>query len=234
MSLMSKLNNIPREFQVLSTQPELRIRYFSRISHKICFLLFFLPFFALFTGHCLILLFGLHEVLNLRFWQAVQVLNYNTNNPWSVLTFVFSFLLLGVASCTGLWLLLGVTELQAVRESLTIIYRLLGMSREIPISTDDIQYFNQFLNRNSEGDSWDLEVVTNQRRSDRIQSFPAWIPAKWVSADMVTRMNYKTVHLYAHTSPNPTEWLGSLLADFYKVEFQATSQSNNPVAHRPY
>lgn len=234
MSLMSNLNKIPNEFRVLSTQPELRIRYFSRILHKTFFLLFFLPFFVLFTGHCLMLLLGLYEVLNLRFWQAVQVLAYNTNNPWSVLMFVFSFLLLGVVSWTGLWLLLGITELQAVRESLTIIYRLLGLSRKIPVSTDDIQYFNQFLNRNDEGDSWDLEIVTNQRRSDRIQSFPAWVPAKWVSVDMVTRINYKTVHLYAHTNPNPTAWLGRLLADFYRVEFQSTSQSSNSVTHRPY
>ena len=224
---MSSRNKIPSQFQVLSIQPELRIRYVSRIFHRIFFLFFFLPFFGLFIGHCLVLFWGLYEVLNLRLWQAVQVLAYGTNNSWFLLIFVVIFSLLGVASYAGLWSLLGIIELHAIGECLTIIYRLLGMSREISISTDNIQCFHQFFGRDSEsGNLWNLEVVTNQRRSDRIQSFPAWIPAKWISADMVTRLNYKTVNLYAHINPDPTEWLGRLLADFYRVEFQSTSQSN--------
>lgn len=231
---MSYLNQIPNGFQVLSTKPELRIRYFNPILNKICFLLFILPFLVLFAGHCLILLLGLYEAFNLRFWQVVQILSYNTNNPSYVLLFVFSFLLLGFASYAGLWSLLGVTELQAAHESLTISYRLLGMSREIHISTEDIQFFNQFLIRHGAGDSWELEVVTNQRRFDRAESFPAWVPAKWISADMVTRMNYKTVSLCARPHPNPTEWLGRLLADFYRVNLKLASESNNPVARRPY
>jgi hypothetical protein len=222
---MLNLNKIPSEFQVFSTQPYLRIRYSIPLWAKILHGLFLLPFLILFALNCWILFGVLHEILNLRFWQAIQILSYDTNNPWFVLGFVFTFFLLGVASGVWLWCLLGVIELHATRESLTIIYRLLGISRRISVLAGNIRYFNQFLDR-SEGDSWELEIVTNQRLSDKNLSFPAWFPAKWMSEDILTRMNYKTIHLCAYSKPNPSEWLGKVLADFYKVEFQSTDRAN--------
>lgn len=234
MNLMSNLNQIPREFRVLSTQPELRIRYSNRISHQICLSLLLLPFSLLFIGHSWILLSGLYEILNLRVWQGIQIFSYDTGNFWFVLTFVFAFFGLGVVFWFGLWSLLGVTKIHASFDSLTISYNLLGMSHKISVLTKDIKYLNQFLNKNSEGNCWDLEIVMNLKTSNKDWSFPAWFPAKWVSEDMVIRMNYKTIHLYAHANPNPSEWLGNVLADFYRVGFQSTAQSNNPVEHRPY
>lgn len=228
MSLMSNFHEIQAQFKVFSTQPELRIRYSDPIWLKILVLLCFWPIWILFAGHCWILFVGLHELLNLRFWQAIQIFSYNTNNLWNVLFFAFTFFLLGVASKVLLWVQLGITELYATRESLTIIgrWRLLGISHETSVLANDIRYFNQFLNRSGEGDSWELEVVRNQRLSDKDGSSPSWFAAERVSADMVTRINYKTVVLYSHGSPNPSYWLGRVLADFYQVEFRSTTGSN--------
>ena len=140
----------------------------------------------------------------------------------------FSLHFLGVASWFGIWSILGITEFYAAHDSLTISYKLLGMFRKISLLTKDIDYFNQFLNESSEGKSWHLEIVTNRRISNKNQSFPAWI-----SKDRVTRINYKTIHIYAHANPSLSEWLGNVLADFYGSRFQSISQPNNPVAHRP-
>ncbi len=228
---MSNLNNIPSEFQVLSTKPELRIQYLMPLGSRILPFFFFLPFCVLFIGHLWILFLAVREIANLRFWQAMQMLGYNSNAPWNILLFVFTFSLLGVAFGTWLWCILGVTEVGATHKSLTISYKLLGFSRNISVSSRNIRYFNQFLNTSSEGYFWDVEVVTNQRRFDKYQSFPVWIPAK---PDMVTRLNYKTIPLYSHTNPNPSKWLGRVLADFYRLEFQSTAQSKNSVTYRPY
>lgn len=231
---MPNFNEIPEEFQVLSIRPDLRIRSFIPIFQKAFVLLFFLPFFVLFAYHSWMFLGGLYEILHLRLLQGIQVFSYDTGNPWSILTFFFTFFGLGFAFCFGLWLLLGVTEIHATYHSLTVSYKLLGISCKVFILVKDIHYFNQFLNGYSERESWKLEIVTNQRLSDRIQFLPAWFLLKGVSTDMITGINYKTVHLFACENPNSTEWLGRLLAGFYEVEFQSIPQSNNPVARRPH
>jgi hypothetical protein len=218
---------------VLSTKPELRIQYLMPLGSRILPFFFFLPFCVLFIGHLWILFLAVREIANLRFWQAMQMLGYNSNAPWNILLFVFSFSLLGVAFGTWLWCILGVTEVGATHKSLTISYKLLGFSRNISVLSRNIRYFNQFLNI-SESTSWDLEVVTNQRLSDKYQSFPVWDLANRVSPDRVTRLNYKTIPLYTHTNPNPSKWLGRVLADFYIVEFQSTAQSKNSVTYRPH
>jgi hypothetical protein len=228
---MSNLNNIPSEFQVLSTKPELRIQYLMPPGGRIFLFLFFLPFFVLFILHLWSLFLAVRELANLRFWQAMQMLGYNSNDPGNILLFVFTFSLLGAAFGSGMWCILGVTEVCATHKSLTISYKLLGFSRNISVSSRNIRYFNQFLNTSSEGNFWDVEVVTNQKRFDKYQSFPIWIPAK---PDMVTRLNYKTIPLYSHTNPNPSKWLGRVLADFYRLEFQSIAQSKNSVTYRPH
>lgn len=220
---MSYFKDTPSVFQVLSTQPELKIRYLIKTSHKIFLFLFFSPFLVIFAGHCWILLLVLHELFNLRLWQAVQVFSCNYGNFWyAPLLFVFTFFILGMPWGVVLHTILGSTELHATSESITIIYRLLGMSFKNSVLASDIRYFNQFLKRD-DCDSWELEVVTSQRLYDKEQSFPAWFPASWVSEDMVTRMNYKTVLLCRYVSPNPSYWLGKILADFYKIEFRASA-----------
>ncbi len=218
---MSNLNKIPGEFRVLSTQPELRIRYHSRIWLKALMLLMFLPFFFVFLGHMWIILFAFYEMVHFRIWQGINLFSYDTGNPWFFLIFLFTFGLLSVVCWAALWALLGVTEIDAKSDSLTISYRLLGISRKTSFLTRDIRYFNQFLDKSSEGNSYHVEVVTNQRLFNEDRTLPAWFPAKWISADMSTRMNYKTINLYGHPNSKPSEWLGRILADFYRVEFKS-------------
>lgn len=221
---MSNLNQIPREFQVLSIQPELRIRYSIHVWDRIFPFLLLSPFIFLFIGHSLLLLYGLYEILHLRFWLGIQAFSYGKGS-WSILMFFFTFSLLGFASWLLLWSLLGVTEIHADHDSLTVIYRLFGISRKVSIPAKDINYFNQFLKEDSENTTCDLEIVTSLRYAEEDQAFPAWFPTKWISEDMVIRINYKTIHLYANIISNPSEWLGSVLANFYKVRFQSISQS---------
>ena len=227
---MSNLNQIPREFQVLSTQPELRIRYSSQGCDNLFSFLFLLPFVVLFIGHSLLLLHGLYEILHLRLWRGMQILTYYTGNPWHILMFFFTFFLLGFVSWLWLWSLLGVTEIHANYDSLTVIYRLLGISHKVSIPAKDIKYFNEFLNKDSENPTCNLEIVTSQKYSEEDRAFPAWFPTRLISEDLVVRINYKTIHLYTLITSNSTEWLGSVLANFYKVRFQSIAQSNNRAA----
>jgi hypothetical protein len=229
---MSNLNEIPREFQILSTQPELRIRCSSRIRGwgKIFFLIFFLPFCFLFIRHALLLVDGLYEILHLRLWQAIQLFTYKTGNLWAIPTFFFAFFGLGFVVFYLLWLILGVTEVYARSDYLTIRYELLGLSRKVSLLTNDIEYFNQFLNENSEGHTWDLEVVTNRKYSKEDRTFASWVPVKMISEDMLVRLNYKTIHLYADTDSNLSGWLGNVLANFYRIRFQSIAQPNNRAA----
>jgi hypothetical protein len=133
-----RMAGVPRQFQVLSTQPELKIRYVDRIWEKIVIFLFFLPFFVLFSGHVWILLRGLYELLNLRFWQVTQIFSYDTGNLWRAPQFAFAIFLLGFASWYGLWGLLGITEIQASHDLITIRYRFLWLSRETSCSIRNI------------------------------------------------------------------------------------------------
>jgi hypothetical protein len=224
---MNNFNQIPPDFKVFSTEPELKIRYSTGVADKCCLLIFFILFFFIFAGHCFILLWGLYELLNLHFSQAIQIWSYDSNNIWSMLMFFGTLFLLGFVSWALVWGILGVTQIHATQESLTIIYQLLGTSRKISVLATNISYFNQFLNRSSEAESWDLEIVTKQKLYATDISYPRWFPAKFISEDDVIRMNYKTINLYGHTHPHPSEWLGKVLADFYQVEFKSTFDSNS-------
>ncbi|RAM49851.1 MAG: hypothetical protein C6Y22_20265 [Hapalosiphonaceae cyanobacterium JJU2] len=221
---MSNFNKIPSQFQIFSAYPSLRIRIITQISQKILFLIFSLPSFVFFAGHCLILLSGLNQVLNLHFWQAFQIFSYNTNNSCFVLIFVLGFFVFAIATLFGLWSILGITELHANYESLKIIYGLLGTSYEISILASNIKYFNQYCHRCDELNSWNLEIVTNQIRFHKNLLFLVWIFQNWISANTLTPMKFKTIYICSYTKPNPSHWLGKVLADFYKVEFRSVFQ----------
>lgn len=215
---MSNLNHIPPQFKVFSLEPEMKIKYSNGVAAKGCFLIFSIPFLVTFAGNCFILVLGLYELLNFRFAEAIQIWSYESNNIWSMLTFFGTLFIFGLFSGIMVWGILGVTEIHATQESLTIIYQLLGMSRKISVLVSNINYFHQFLNRSNESESWDLEVITKQKRYDKYMSYSRWVPTNFISQDDLIRMNYKTINLYSHTNPYPSQWLGKILADFYQVE----------------
>lgn len=188
----------------------------------------------MFVWHCLMLLLALYEALNFRFWQAVQVLSYNTNNPLTVFMFVFAFLF-GLVPYLAIGSILEVKELKITHELLVFSYKFLRTSDEIRILSEDIKHFNLFFCSDSEAeDAWVLEVVTNQRRPGRAQPIPARVSAEWEAVDMATRINHETLGLYCHINRRSVEWLGRLLADFYRVNLRATSQPENTVAGRQH
>jgi hypothetical protein len=169
-------------------------------------------------GSLVNLLVVLNEILHMRFWQQMQVFGYDTIDSWSILKNFFDHLAVGAASgaisLCSLWQLLGVTEIHSYQKSLVITYKLLGMSRKVSIGAEDIQHFRQYVNKSSDSaDSWDLEIVTNQRYFPEDQAVPAWLSNKWTKNAM-TRKDYKKIHLYSHFNPSASEWLGSVLADF--------------------
>jgi hypothetical protein len=217
---MTNFDHIPKEFRVFSKQPDLRIKYSRQTFHKLLFLIFLLPFFALFIGHVWTFLHGLYEILHLRFQQGIHMFSYGTGNPWSIFQFFFALFGLGFASCYGLWVLLGVVEVHAAHDSLTISHKLLGMSQTTSVLAENIQYFKQSLRNSGDESSWDLEIITNQQAFKQDVSLPAWFPAKWITEDMKIRMNYRVIHIGSYANCHLSEWLGSVLADFYKVKFQ--------------
>ncbi|BAY82171.1 hypothetical protein NIES267_16500 [Calothrix parasitica NIES-267] len=164
--------DIPKQFKVFSIQPDLRISFSGPIWSKMFFSIFLLPFVALFVGHLIFICLGLYEILHLDLEKAIDFFSYGTNNFWYLLMFVFTFSLLSVATWYWLWVIFGFHEIRATEESLTTISKMLGMSWKKSVLTKEIRYFNQFLKRDGEGDTWDLEIVTNQKLFDKEQSYP--------------------------------------------------------------
>lgn len=222
---MSNFSEVPLGFRVLSTHPDLRIRFHHSIGSRILMGCFVLPFFVLFILHAAALLRAVHHAFNFQFEQALLALCYGANNFWAVLLFIFVFALLSIISWAGVWSLLGRTKLQAAHDSLVVVYKLLGFTVQKRISSHTIEYFNQFDNSNSVNDSWVLEAVTHEKRFQQDLEYPSWIPA-----DTMTRSTYKTIHLYTSDNSDQTAWLGRVLAEFYGVEFRSVNQSNRSVA----
>lgn len=219
---MQTFNYVPREFKLRSVEPELVIQYIRPLWRRAVFLLMLSPFIALFISHCVIFLLAMKALITLEIGQSIHALSYSTDNPFHVLTFVFTFLLLGGISWYGVDSALTATELRATNEEILLTYMMLWRSYEVSIPSNRITYFHQFLNRDSvNGDSWSLEAVTNQRLSNKINSLPTWLSTKRNSEALATRLNYRVVNLFKHSGRTPVVWLGKVLSDFYGVEHRS-------------
>lgn len=200
-------------------QPELIIQYIRPIWRRVAFLFILSPFVALFLTHCVILLLAAKALLSLDFRQLVHILSYTTDNPFHVLTFVFTFLLLGWISWYGSDNALTTTELQATNEEILLTHKTLWRFYEVSIPSNNIIYLYQASNRDGiNGDSWSLEAVTNQRLSGSSNSVPTWLSTKWEAKALDIRLNYRVVSLFKNSSRSPVEWLGKVLSSFYKIE----------------
>ncbi len=208
-----------KAFKIRSIEPELIVQYVHPLWQRVAFLLMLSPFIALFLAHCAIFLFAIKALLTLDLRQLVYTLSYSTGNPLHVLTFAFTFPLLGVICWYGPDSALTATELRATNEEILLTYKTPWRFYEVSIPSNSIAYFHQYLNRDGvNGNSWILEAVTNQRLSREINSLPVWIPTKWTPEALAIRLNYRVVNLFSNSSEMPVEWLGSALADFYGVE----------------
>ncbi|AFZ26868.1 hypothetical protein Cylst_4812 [Cylindrospermum stagnale PCC 7417] len=209
--------NIPIGFKLFCATPELRIRYFAQAN--CCVIIFLLPFIVLFMGHIFLLFFTLYEILNIGIVPVMQEILQKITEYW---IFPFSFLLLGVATSHALWITFGITEFLAVDDSLIVIKRLLWMSKDQEVTRMNIQYFQQ-VKDGGEGEdsfpSWGLELITNQKKYDGNISIPSWIPESTING-----MIYKKIILLDKQSIEKSDWLGTVLADFYKVEFHSSEK----------
>lgn len=207
----------PKEFKVRSMNPELSIRYLDSLWGRVLFFLILTPFAALFLAHCVILFLAMKSLLSLNFRELFYTVGYSTDNPLHVLTFVFTFLLLGGASWYGLGAALTTTELRATNEEILITYNTVWRSRKVSIPSNDIAYFHQFLKHDSvAGGRWELEVVTNRRLSRTSRSLPTWVSKRQGAKAVEIRLNYRVVNLFSSSRRSPVEWLGNVLAEFYE------------------
>ena len=216
--------NIPSQFKVLSTQPELIIIDKPNPIGKITLTIFMLPFVILFIGHCFMLIYGLFAILTFNFREFFYIISYGKDDFFYIFVFVFTFLLLLVAASSALVSLFGQgRKIHATLQSLTIIDRFgFGgkFDREVSILAENIDRFKRFhLSDGVNGDSWKIEVITNQKLYDRDVSFPSWFPQRWITQDLLTKINYQTIEIFSFSHPRSVDWLGKVLAEFYSVDY---------------
>lgn len=208
-------NEIPSEFKVFCVTPELRIRYFAQ--PNFCFILFLLPFIVLFLGHIFLLCFTFYEIMRIGIVAVVQQISQQFVE---YLVFPFSFLLLGVATFHAFWITFGVTDFLAADDSFIVIKKLFWMSKQQEVTRMNIQYFQQVeVEHEGASVSWGLELVTNQKIHDGNISLPSWIPES-----IINQIIYKKIVLLGQQSIEKSDWLGCVLADFYKVEFRPSQK----------
>ncbi|MBN3877292.1 hypothetical protein [Nostoc sp. JL23] len=210
-------NEIPSGFKVFCVTPDMRIRYFAQ--PNFCFILFLLPFIVLFIGHIFLLCFTFYEILRIGIVAVVQQISQQLVE---YLVFPFSFLVLGFVTFHAFWITFGVTDFLAADDSFIVIKKLFWMSKQQEVTRMNIQYFQQ-VKDGGEGEdsfpSWGLELVTNQKIYDGNISLPSWIPESTIN-----QIIYTKIVLLDKQSIQKSDWLGSVLADFYKVEFCASEK----------
>lgn len=216
--------NIPSQFIVISTQPELIIVDKPNLTGKIFSTIFMLPFVILFIGHCFILIYALLIILTFNFRNFLYILSYGKDNFLYVFVFIFTFFLLLVAASSTLVSLFGKgRKIHATLQSLTIIDRSWlaeKFDREVSVLAENIDYFKRFhLSDGMTGDSWKIEVITNQKLYDQDVSFPSWFPQGWITQDLLTKINYQTIEIFSFSHPRSVDWLGKVLAEFYSVDY---------------
>jgi hypothetical protein len=207
---MNILSQPPAQFQVVSTKPELIIRYASSRLRRIIGSIVILISTVVVTVICILIVAKLFSP-------------YPDYRSLSQVPYVIFF---AIWAYVGLWLKFGVSELIVTDDALTVIHKMRGITHQKKISASHISYFHKFLshtynaNTNTASSAWVLEIMTNQKRSKQYRSVLNWIPKKLISASMVARLEYRTVYIYAHGDTSPVNWLGKVLADFYQVELR--------------
>jgi hypothetical protein len=188
---MLSTNRVPAGFRIISETPDLWIRYRSKGTS--CIVAFLVPFALMFIGFLLSGIFTLQEALQVGFWQSIRTLI--EGGIWNLLRigwFFFCLWLLGIPTLLMLWFIFGITEFRASQDSLVVVHRLLGFSSKEQIPSHTIQSFLQSKDGGENGDS-----------------FPSW---------GLSIANQK-VGLLARQPIEKSDWLGRVLADFYRVQF---------------
>lgn len=190
-SIMLSTNRVPAGFRIISETPDLWIRYRSKGAGLI--VAFLIPFVLLFIGFLLSGIFMLQEALKVGFWQLIRTLT--EGGIWNLLRigwFFFCLWCLSIPTLFMLWFIFGITEFRASQNSLVVIHRFLGFSSKEQISSHTIQSFLQIKDG-----------------GENMDSFPSW---------GLLIANQRVI-LLARQPIEKSDWLGRMLADFYRVQF---------------
>lgn len=202
-------DNIPKGFKILSESPILVIQYRDKLFYNSINLFFnvliALLLISLFILVCWLLRESLstlpHRILQPDFWEINQKeLFQDSGVSLPDLFLLISFTYLISTTIYGVvWTILGKTEFRAFPEKLIVSHQLFGISRTHLIPSKSLLYFKQYPLRSDSGIcGWGLKAITNQRRIFLFRS--------------------KIVLVYEKPIKH-SDWLGKVLADFYKVEF---------------
>ncbi|NJN57779.1 MAG: hypothetical protein HC879_09900 [Leptolyngbyaceae cyanobacterium SL_5_9] len=156
------------------------------------------PFMLMFIGFLLSGFFTLQELLRVGLWQSIRLLIEDGIwnlflNLLSIGWFFFYLWILGIFTLWTLWFIFGITEFRASQDSLVVVYRFLGFSSKKQIPGYTIRSFAQSKDGGENMDSfpgWGLLVIANQE-----------------------------VELLQRQPLEKSDWLGRVLADFYRVQF---------------
>jgi hypothetical protein len=185
---MYNSNAVPRNFQIGSLQPYLKIQ-----SKKLTFPNRVMGLFLL------LLMSGMGIGLFYSDYPAVTV------TIFMPMQLFFTWMVA--------WAALGSIEICAIDDRLIIRYRILGISRERWVSADNINRFELFLRPAYDNDLYWLSIVTNNQSLGGHRLYLNLIPV--IKIELNHRRPFR---LYSCGDGEPCEWLGRAMADFYRVE----------------
>jgi hypothetical protein len=168
VDLMFDFNTTPSQFQVISTQPEVRIKCTRSTLDRIVGLI------------CLIL--GVLVLITSLFYYLIEILPHGSVNVWYSI-----FVLLGLFNIlSGFSLMNGFTEILATRDSL-IVRHSPGIAFQESILSTDIRYFklspgtgNFQLSIGGTNNNSRLDVVLFRSYHNRLCDYGVREPSEWL------------------------------------------------------
>jgi hypothetical protein len=212
---MSSLNAIPTQFQVISTHPELKIRYsINRWDRYWGFPSLFISIAGLIMITCFTI-----------FQKDVNSEDISTEDlpTYMILMNIIFIPFLLYWIWIGSNLISRRKEVSATRDRLLIVdtCRLLGICSQTSISASGISHFELSLLPavgSDDYDFWLLNVVNSRPSNGSWKLFLTWFPI----IKFEKTINHQ-VRLCGYTISQPNEWLAKLLANFYDVQVQQGS-----------
>jgi hypothetical protein len=204
-------HKVPKGFKILSEFPILVIQYNERLSlYPIKFFLIIIVMFltiSTFIIACWLAIEPLSTLQN-RIWQPDfwhfprAAYLYFDANRFSLpgLVAIILWLFAPVLIIYKLvWSIFGIIEFRASPEKLIVKHQLFGISRTHLIGRDSLLYFKKYeIIAKGQTHGWTLKALTNQKKFFLLHS-------------KIVLLNTKPFKY--------SDWLGTVLADFYQVKF---------------
>lgn len=210
-------NKIPKGFKILSEYPTLIIQYHERRSLyplKTFFIIIamFLTISA-FIVACWLSIDPLSSLPNRieqpDFWEFKSGVIYFDENRFSLsglAAIILGLFAIGMIIYELIWSILGISEFRAFPEKLIVKQQLFGISRTHLILRNSLVHFQEYrIMHDDHISGWTLKAITKQRRFFPFRS-------------AIVLLNKKPLTY--------SDWLGSVLADFYKVKFLPSADRN--------